>query len=368
MNIIQKIALASLLFGTLAACGEPPEGTLIQGCEPKGAMRALCGMQAPEDIAVVPGGDFLLLSELGMMGERPGRALFLNVNDEQWWPAYPLEDTPTSSTAVADPQGSASCVTPPTNEMSPHGSHLLTLDNGKVRYLLVNHGDREAVELFDVAVAEGPDAKPELEWVGCVLPADNTMINDVVGLANGDVVYTRMFRPGDFLGQVRGMVFTSGDVWRWSKSTGPRLLPDTAGRLTNGIEISPDERFVFINQYMNKEVHKYDLQEESIAGVAAVPNADNSAWGPNGELWLASHSDNLTEMRACFADQSVTCGMHFDIVALNPETMATRTLFSHQGPPMGAATVATYNRDKVYLGSFLGDRLAIVPFSEFAAD
>ena len=32
---------------------------------------------------------------------------------------------------------------------------------------------------------------------------------------------------------------------------------------------------------------------------------------------------------------------------------------------MGAATVATPHRDKVYIGSFLGDRLLVVPTSAF---
>ena len=36
-----------------------------------GELHPVCGMQSPEDIAVVPGGDYLLLSELGGIGERP---------------------------------------------------------------------------------------------------------------------------------------------------------------------------------------------------------------------------------------------------------------------------------------------------------
>jgi hypothetical protein len=61
----------------------------------------------------------------------------------------------------------------------------------------------------------------------------------------------------------------------------------------------------------------------------------------------------------------VTCGMAFEIVALDPETMESRVIFRHQGPPMGAATVAVAHRGKVYLGSFVGDRLLVVPISEF---
>jgi len=348
-----------LLVPLLSACGVPP-GTLITDCVDKGNLHPVCGLQSPEDIAIVPGGDYLLLSELGNMGEFPGRIVLFDVRDESWQPIFPV----TGAVAPALVQGDTSCTEPPGPEMSPHGSHLVQLADGSWRYLVVNHGGREAVELFSLQLpAQG---KPQLRGQGCVVPADNTLINEVVGLSNGDVVYTRMYHPQDVMGLWRGMLgFETGDVWRWSHDTGARLLPGTRGGLTNGIEISPDERFVFINQYMDKEVHKYDLAREQRVAVGQVANADNSAWGPNGELWLASQASELPVFLACSKDPTATCGMAFDIVALNPETMQSRIIFQHQGPPMGAATVATPNRDKVYVGSFLGDRLLVVPIGEF---
>lgn len=360
MNI-RKSLIALLFLVATSSCGVP-EGTVIEDCVSSDKMRVVCGMQSPEDIAVVEGGDYLLLSELGDMGERSGRILLFNVASEEFQTAYPFPAG--QATAPDNVQGSAECLTPPTAEMSPHGSHLVKLRDGSWRYLVVNHGDREAVELFSVERNE--EDIPGLHWQGCVLPAENTLINDVVGLSNGDVVYTRMYRPDDFMGQQFGMLkANTGDVWRWGRAKGLQLLPYTAGALTNGIEVSADERFVFINQYMNEEVHKYDLELQQIVGIAPVPNVDNSAWAPNGELWLASHTGEVSAMLKCFSDSSSACGLAFEIVALNPDTMETRVVFQHQGPPMGAATVATPLGDKVYLGSFVGDRLAIVPMSEF---
>ncbi len=351
--------LLFVLAPGLSGCGVP-EGTVITDCADKGNLHPVCGLQSPEDIAIVPGGDYLLLSELGSIGETPGRIVLFDVRDESWRAIFPVD----TASAPADVQGDTGCTEPPGPEMSPHGSHLVQLQDGSWRYLVVNHGGREAVELFALQAPAG--GEPQLQWQGCVFPASNTFINDVVGLANGDVVYTRMYHPQDFLGLWRGMLgFETGDVWRWSKETGTRLLPGTGGSMTNGVEISPDERFVFINQYMDKEIHKYDLVTEQRVAVGQVANADNSAWGPGGELWLVSQSIELPVYLACSRDYSVTCGMAFDIVALDPETMQSRVIFQHQGPPMGAATVATANRDKVYVGSFLGDRLLVVPISEF---
>ncbi len=358
----RKLLIAVFLLAATSSCGVP-EGTVIEGCTSTEKMRVVCGMQSPEDIAVIDGGDYLLLSELGDMGVRSGRILRFDVTTEEFQVAYPFPAREAS--APENVQGSADCLTPPSEDISPHGSHLVQLRDGSWRYLVVNHGDREAVELFSVERDE--EGMPHLHWQGCVLPAENTHINDVVGLSNGDVVYTRMYRPDDFMSQQLGMLIkaNTGDVWRWSRAKGPRLLPYTAGSLTNGIEISADERFVFINQYMNEEVHKYDLEEERIVGIAPVPNVDNSAWGPNGELWLASHTGEVSAMMKCFRNSSRPCGLAFEIVALDPDSMESRVVFQHQGPPMGAVTVATPLGDKVYLGSFVGDRLAIVAMSEF---
>ncbi len=350
---------AIALLVILSGCSAPP-GTLITDCVDKGDLHPVCGLQSPEDIAIVPGGDYLLLSELGNMGEFPGRIVLFNVEDESWHPVYP----PDKPAAPAELQGDPACTEPPGNEMSPHGSHLVHLRDGSWRYLVVNHGGRESVELFSLVLP--PAGEPQLQWRGCVPAADNTLINDVVGLANGDVIYTRMFHPDDFLGSERGLLgFDTGDVWRWSRDTGLRLLPGTAGAYTNGIEISPDERYIFINQYLDKEIHKYDLERETRVGKADVANADNSAWGPDGKLWLATHDMTIPVYLACTKNLRVTCGMAFEIVALDPETMDSRVIFRHQGPPMGAATVAVPHRDKVYMGSFLGDRLLIAPLSDF---
>jgi hypothetical protein len=41
--------------------------------------------------------------------------------------------------------------------------------------------------------------------------------------------------------------------------------------------------------------------------------------------------------------------------------MAAESVFTHRGPPMGAATVAVPQNGRVYMGSFTGDRLVSVP-------
>ena len=236
------------------------------------------------------------------------------------------------------------------------------LSDGRWRYLVVNHGDREAIELFEVTVGD----TPQIHWRGCVFPADNTIVNDVVGLSNGDLVFTRMFHADDSLAVYKSMLgMVTGEVWHWKASTGLQELPETRGAMPNGLEISADNRFVFINMYMDREVQKYDLEAQQVVAVAAVPNVDNSAWSPEGKLWLASHTGGMVESNTCYGDQTKTCGMSFNIVELDPDSMAFKTVFTHQGPPMGAATIAVAAGENVYMGSYAGDRMIIVPREQF---
>ncbi len=343
----------------LQGCGVP-DGALIHSCEPASNMTPVCGLQSPEDIEVLPGNDFLLLSEYGSMGERSGQIVRFNVNDNSHQAIFPVP-TPLPATLAGDP----ACTQPPGPEFSPHGSHLVQLKDGSWRYLAVNHGGREAVELF--ALVNDAEGLPHLHWQGCVPAAENTLINDVVGLSNGDVVFSRMYNPKKPYQMALASLFAvdTGDVWYWSRADGLRRLPNTVGSLTNGVQISADERFVFINQYMNEEVHKYDLATQEVVAVAKGVSADNSAWAPNGELWLATHDSDMRTLFACFNSPQVACGLGFEIVALNPETMALRRVFKHRGAPMGAATVAVANRGKVYFGTFVGDRMAISSIDEF---
>ncbi len=358
MRTLTHTAMVALFALFLSACGTP-EGALITDCHSADDLEVVCGLQAPEDLAVVPGERYLLLSQFaGMEGEGSGNIALFDTTDRSITTLFSGEGENTTGKAWGD----ASCDTAPGEHFSPHGTHLHQLSDGHWRYLVVNHGGRESVEVFELTLGDSP----QLHWRGCVLPTDNTVMNDVVGLSNGDLVFTRMFPADDSLAMIKSLLgMTTGEVWYWNRSVGLQALSSTEGAMPNGIEISADNRYVFINMYMNKQVHKYDLQTRSTVAVAEIPSVDNSAWSPEGKLWLASHTGDMRETMACFEDQSVTCGAGFEIVELDPDTMQHRTVFSHRGPPMGAATVAVAAGDKVYMGSYAGDRLLIVPRDRF---
>ena len=159
--------------------------------------------------------------------------------------------------------------------------------------------------------------------------------------------------------------FTTGDLWRWSKDNGLRILPGTNATEPNGIEISTDEKYVYANMYFESEVWKIDTEKGGVAAKVKIASPDNSAWIEENRLWVASHTGSILQQAICLGNQSKPCGTPFEIIELNTETMETSVVFSQEGPPMGAATVAVPQGKRVYMGSFVGDRLISAPLSEF---
>jgi hypothetical protein len=355
LSVIKKILLLPVFF-VLASCVD--DEIKISGCEPVGDIRPVCGMQTPEDIAALPDGQHLLLANFGGMKEgSAGKLSLFDTETEKSTLLYPVYAG--DARVRGNAWGDRECERPTKSNFSPHGTHLHRLANGKLRYLVVNHGGRESIEIFNV---KGRGSATRLAWRGCVLAPEDTIINDVVGLSNGDVIYSRMLHGRGKIEQIMSLFGkNTGDLWRWNKESGPRKLPGTEANQPNGLEISPDERHVFANMYMTGEVWKVDVDTGEVVATAPVANADNSAWGSDGRLWVVTHTEGLVNILSCFSAQDKACGARFEIFALDPETMAVESLFEHRGAPMGAATVAVPQAGRVYMGSFVGDRLMSVP-------
>lgn len=64
---------AALLALHLAAAANAGALESLTGCDPVGGSHPLCGFQNPDDLALLPDGSSVLVSEYGAMGARPGR-------------------------------------------------------------------------------------------------------------------------------------------------------------------------------------------------------------------------------------------------------------------------------------------------------
>lgn len=334
------------------------------GCDERNGIVPICGMRNPEDLALAPGGEFLLVSEYeDPLTGGAGRLSSLHLESLEVKQLYPADQSDGPSE-----WGDPDCRDAPRHRISPHGIDLARRHDGRLELFVVNHGGRESVELFEVLV---DDAGLALRWKGCVAAPPTSSLNDVVALPDGGFLVTHMGENATtFRGKIasiRAMLFgaETGHVLEWHPSRGLSVIPGTQAVFPNGIELSPDGEFIFLNEFFGNRVSKIRRATGERLGSLEVPHPDNSSWSEHGELLVASQPMSLREIIACTkATPQVPCLSRSSVVAIDPGSLIAREIFSHEGSPIGPVTMALQHGAYLYLGTFAADRIGRARFEE----
>lgn len=351
MAVINRVTLCLLGLCALAACSD-----IETSCKPTDQLTPLCGVQMPEDLAVLPQDGGIIIGEYGDMGHLSGALSWY-----QPGPGLPFirlaDNNNIAPGAGSENWGEADCPMP--DQLSPHGIHL-SRRGAALQLLVVNHSSAEHVLFYEVLPAADNTRAPSLAWRGCVVFPDTAVLNDVAALPDGGFAVTNMYqRENELLAQFKSSLgMNDGHVWRWSPATGLHVMNNSAARIPNGIEVARDGKSIWVNNYLDGELRQLDVASEAVLQVVEVKNIDNSAWLEDGRLLLASHLSLLT-MAPCFGLTEGSCGGAYELVAVDTRSGATQVIFrQEQGGPFGPATVAVPYRGKLYAGSFSGDRMA----------
>ncbi len=253
--------------------------------------------------------------------------------------------------------GDPACPGPPGERFATHGLHVSVRSDGRTQVHVVNHVDRESIEFFELRESdEGFTA----QWRGCAVAPEPYWLNDVVGLRDGGFIATHMIDRGSDLSDIQEALregTPAGYVVEWSAQRGWERVEGSEGGLGNGIEISPDERILYINFYAGGEVVAFDRGSGERLWTAAVSQPDNTSWTPDRKLLVASHDTPLEDTLAFIGVHDKGCPLPFSLVVLDPVDGTQQILVDRAGPPMGGVTTAVHVGDDLYLGSFSGDRL-----------
>ncbi len=214
-----------LVLAFLGLCGEVRAQQAA--CEPAGGLTFVCGPKNAEDLVRVPGTRWIISS-----GMADGASFFLIDSKSGAW-------RPLAFDTKADPAFSRCASAPILKTFQTHGLHIRELGGGVSRLLVVGHGAREAIEVFDVAVVA--DA-PVLTWKGCVAMPQGLAANSVAAFADGSMIATVLLMPGkSFLDSVNKK--PTGAVFEWTPgSAGFVQVAGTELPGNNGIETAPDGR------------------------------------------------------------------------------------------------------------------------------
>lgn len=308
---------------------------------------AICGIDAPEDV-VLFADRYLIVSSMA-----PADSLFMiDTRDDA---------VSRMATVLADPAddlrwGDSGCTAP--SALVSHGLDLSRDAQGRWRLLVVSHGEREAVEFFELT--PGDAGAPSLQWRGCVLTPEKAKFNDVAGLPDGGYLATDP--SGATCPRTRALLgimgFDVGRVYRWHPESGHAVVPGSGAPYPNGIVVAPDAQSFFVNIYFRGEVRHQHLETGELLGSVDVPKPDNTNWSADGRLLVASHRDSITSViGAVESAPGERNSIPFAIVEVDPVQMTATDLFVHDGSALGGGTAAVQAGDSLYIGAFRGDRL-----------
>lgn len=365
---VGMIVCISCMF---AACGKAPEQASTQAppapaaertaaaenpCAPSGTLNYICGPKNAEDIVRLPDSEWLIVSGLSAQGEAkaPGRIYIVNhmtKTHQEWFPGSAPSMKP-------DLKMFPDCPGPVnTADFSPHGLAIHRQSAGKYRLYMTSHGEREAIEVFDVEAAA---ARPTIAWVGCVVLPEQTFANSVAILADGGFVTTKMMDPtvpNPFALVMSGAI--TGNVHEWHPGGKVTAVPGTELSGANGIELSPDQRWMFVATIGSSEVVRFDRSSKPMEkkSVKLDIRPDNLRWTANGKLYTVG--GNSIAPGEC---ASPPCSTGWSVYEIEPESLqATRVTSVDQTAALKGASTALAVGDEIWIGTFSGDRMGYLP-------
>ena len=353
---ILVLLLAAGLWWWLYSDREIP----VVGCSTSNGIEPFCNLHRPEDMAALPGGRYVLISQMGdFVAGTPGSIALFDQDTGNVESLYPVAVAKQPNNPL---RGSLGC-SEPGARLSPHGIDLSPGDGDSHVLLVVNHGGRESVEFFRLSTrATDKGGMPwQLSWLHCVEAPADSFLNDVVALPDGGFAVTNMMpKNAGMLRVTTSMLLgrSTGHVWQWQPKRGFTEIPGSRGTLPNGVALSADGRILYINYTGNNMVRKLERHSGRVLAEVPVKSPDNSTWSRDGKLLVASLQASMIDfLRPCGLEDIRPCGLPFKIVAVDPVSMSSEVIFAHSGAPMGMATVALDTDRGLLMGSFVGDRL-----------
>jgi hypothetical protein len=325
-------------------------------CAPADELSFICGMEKPEDLVGLSGGDWIIAS-----GMAPKSGLHLIDADfktsERW----------IAPEATAQAPFDACPSQPHPDEMQMHGLNLRDHGDGHATLYAVNHGgtealtspgkghDREAIEVFNINYASD---KPEITWQGCLLMPDDLVPNSVASGPNGEVYVTVLLHPEMVMQDIWDRKPT-GAVYMWTPDTAKFIkIEGTELNANNGIEVSADGQVLYVNSL--DRVTKFTATNPAkTLDTVQLKNgfADNIHW-VDGRLLVAGGRTDLCPPVA--ADIPCTAGYY--VSELDPETMTLATVVEGAAnDAFDGTSVGIVVDDTVWLGTYLDNKVAYRP-------
>ncbi len=345
---MRTVALLGLLAIFLApAFGAQGRGQAPPPPPPCTPNEFVCGQEAPEDLVVLPGSEWVIASDYG----GNGGIRLISTRDRTTTMAYPTS----TSKEKLDAKTYDSCpAVPDAAQKARFRTHGLALRPGKnsVHTLYaVHHGTRESIEVFEV------DAKgktPLFTWIGCAVAPEPIGLNSVVPLPEGGFAATNfLVRSGDAAARTKMMAGEkNGEIWEWHTGKSWKIIPGSEAAGANGVEVSKDGKTLYVAAWGSQSFFRLS-RGQTPPKRDDIPlgfRVDNIRWAADGSLLATGQGGTAPGPQTT------------NIVRVDPKTLKVQELIRKpNNDAFGSGTVAVEVGKELWVGSFRGDRLARYP-------
>lgn len=200
-------------------------------CIPDGEVQFVCGTTNPEDLYPIPDTPWLIAS--GRVSDVDGPIYAVNTRDYSVQIVFPEGALAPAHDTVTY----RDCPGPNSSGFQPHGLTLREGNAGVHTLYVVGHGEREAIEVFNLDVG---GSIPSLQWIGCIIaPEGSRRINSISVLPNGVIAATNFDPAG-------------GELWEWHPTNAWTQVPGSQMRGPNGLVSSADGNWLYIGGWSDR--------------------------------------------------------------------------------------------------------------------
>jgi hypothetical protein len=348
MRVRLVLAIVGLVASSLTLRAQAPPAPPATACTAAaGALKLICNQEAPEDLVVVPGAQWVVASAYN----GSGGINLIRVRDRVSHKAFPAA----LARKRLDEKRYSGCPGPPDAtpgaRFTTHGLWLQPGTGPLHTLYVVGHGTRESIEVFEL---DTRPATPVVTWIGCAVAPDPIGLNSVRGLPDGGFIATN-FLARDISPEARERMLDgekNGELWEWHTGTGWKKVAGSEAAGANGIEISNDGKWYYVAAWGSQSFFRLSrnggapVRDEIRLGF----RVDNIRWARDGSLLAAGQASSR--------EQPDTSSV---IVKINPDTLTVREVYRRKDDAVfRAGTVAVEIGTDLWVGSYLGDRIAII--------
>ena len=326
---------------TLAAQAPPAPAMIDCAAAASGEPKLICNQQAPEDLVVLPGDQWVVASAYAGVGVN-----LIRVKDHATMRGYPGGFARRRIEEKKYPTCPGPPDVPADSKFATHGLWLQPGPATTHTLYVVGHGSRESIEVFEI---DTKPATPVVTWIGCVIAPEPIGLNSVRGLPDGGFIATNFLaRNVSPEGRARMLAGEkNGELREWHSAGGWKKVPGSEAAGANGIEISNDGKWFYVAAWGSQSFFRLSHNGTAPARdeIRLGFRVDNLRYSRDGSLLAAGQADGASV-----------------VVKVNPDTLAVRELVRRSDDTVfRGGTVAVEVGSDLWIGSFQGDRIAVIP-------